>query len=90
MIAAGKYTNKNGEEKTRWISIGVMMENGKGPYLLLEPHINLAAFKEPGKERIIVSVFDQKEHANRDGEGRIQPKPRAISTDAPFDDDVPF
>lgn len=91
MVAAGKYTAKDGTEKTRWVAIGVMMQGNNGPYLLLEPHINLAAFKEAGKDRIMVSVFEPKDHASRTADGAIQSKmPTKISTDAPFDDEAPF
>ncbi|EGP07346.1 hypothetical protein CSIRO_3078 [Bradyrhizobiaceae bacterium SG-6C] len=62
MIAAGKYKNADGEEKTRYVKLGVMMEGTaeKSPYLLLDPGVNLAAYMQPGKDRVLVSVFDQR------------------------------
>lgn len=59
-IAAGKYKNAEGEEKTRYINLGVMMEGENGPYLLVDPGINLAAYMQPGKDRVIVSIFDKR------------------------------
>ena len=33
---AGTYTNKQGEEKTRYVDVGVLLETGKGEMLKLE------------------------------------------------------
>lgn len=32
----GTYTNKNGEEKNRWLKVGVVMETSKGLSLKME------------------------------------------------------
>lgn len=33
---AGKYTNKQGEEKTRYVNVGVLLETDKGEMLKIE------------------------------------------------------
>lgn len=33
---AGTYTNKQGEEKTRYVNVGVLLETGKGEMLKIE------------------------------------------------------
>lgn len=60
MIAAGKYTGKDGVEKTSWKEIGVIMTSQAGKdFVLLDPTVNLAGFpREPGKDKLIASIFD--------------------------------
>ena len=58
-IASGKYM-KEGVEKTSWVNVGIigMSQNGK-EYCLLDPKINLAGFtREPGKDMLMCSIFD--------------------------------
>ena len=69
------YTTPQGEEKTKWIDVGKMRadKNGK-PYLLMEPHINFAAFDRGGNARVPVQIFDEEETQGQrksfDGRGR--------------------
>ena len=60
------YTDKNGDTKTSWENVGVMMENGNGPYILIKPWVNFAGFpREEGRSHLIVSVFEHKETEQR-------------------------
>lgn len=60
------YTDKNGDTKTSWENVGVMMENGNGPYILIKPWINFAGFpREEGRSHLIVSIFEHKESDQR-------------------------
>ena len=60
------YTDKNGDTNTSWENVGVMMENGNGPYLLIKPWVNFAGFpREEGRSHLIVSVFEHKENDQR-------------------------
>lgn len=57
---------KDGETKNKYLEIGVMMNNGNGDYLLLDPTVNLAGvlmkqrINDPEKagKSVMVSVFD--------------------------------
>ena len=60
VISAGSYTNAQGEEKKRWVNVGVVMQGDDGFFALLDPGVNLAAYKEPGKDRVIASLFEPK------------------------------
>ena len=65
-VKAGTFTDKNGNEKVNWENVGVMMENGNGPYLLIKPYINFAGFpREEGRSHLIVSMFEHKEQEHR-------------------------
>ncbi len=66
MIANGKYTDKSGNEKTSWKEVGVIMTSAKGgEFCLLDPTVNLAGFpREAGKDRLIASIFEDKEYAS--------------------------
>ena len=58
--------NKNGDTQTSWENVGVMMENGNGPYILIKPWVNFAGFpREEGRSHLIVSVFEHKETEQR-------------------------
>jgi hypothetical protein len=49
---------KDGETKTSWENIGVMMQGDNGPFLLLDPVFNLAGFpRHEGKRMLIASLF---------------------------------
>ena len=69
------YTDKNGDTKTSWENVGVMMENGNGPYLLIKPWVNFAGFpRDEGRSHLIVSVFEHKEteqRSNRNSEREV-------------------
>ena len=65
-VKSGTYTDRNGNEKVNWENVGVMMENGNGPYLLIKPYINFAGFpREEGRNHLIVSMFEHKEQEQR-------------------------
>ena len=60
------YTDKNGDNKTSWENVGLMMENGNGPYILIKPWVNFAGFpREEGRSHLIVSLFEHKESEQR-------------------------
>ena len=59
-IANGNYIGQDGQQKTNWVKVGVIgvSQNGK-EYVLLDPTINLAAFKrEDGKDMVMCTVYD--------------------------------
>ncbi len=62
MIAAGSYTTQDGQEKTVWKELGVIMTSQTGKeFALLDPTVNLSGFpREPGKDMIIASIFEDK------------------------------
>lgn len=57
-VKVGSYTDRNGQEKNRYQNIGVVMDKGNGPFLLLNRHFNPAGVPcDPQKDSIIVSMF---------------------------------
>ena len=60
MVKNGTYT-KDGQEKNRWVQIGVLGESQNGQYVILEPHINLAGLPRSEKGGVMVSVFDDQQ-----------------------------
>ena len=60
------YTDKNGDNKTSWENVGMMMENGNGPYILIKPWVNFSGFpRDEGRSHLIVSLFEHKENDQR-------------------------
>lgn len=38
----GEYTSREGEKKSEWTKIGVILSNDNGEYILLDPSVNLS------------------------------------------------
>jgi len=60
-IKSGEYTDREGNTKGRWVDVGVVMEGDGGPYMLLNPGINLAAYIKDGRSTVIASMFAPRE-----------------------------
>lgn len=77
----GSYT-ADGKEKGIYRTVGSLRDG----YILLDAHFNPAAIeREPGRDRIILSVFDEEERGSQDANtqtSRTQP--------ARQKDDLPF
>ncbi len=75
-VANGQY-EKDGQQKTRWVNVGVIgiSQNGK-EYMLIDPTINFAGFpREEGKDMVMVGIFDdsnQQQQSNHGGNGQQQ------------------
>jgi len=86
----GTFTDRGGNNKNRWTNIGVMMENDKGFYILLDATVSLSGIlalqnQMTGESRgnIMVSVFDD------DGQKKPQQQQQSQQKDD-FDDESPF
>jgi hypothetical protein len=87
------YTDREGNAKNKYTEIGVIMQGERGPYVLLDPGVNLAglllqqnAINHEMRNRLMCSVFDD--------EPRESSPPRrapAKQADDDFDDSgIPF
>lgn len=66
-VANGSYMNSNGEQKTRWVNVGVIgvSQNGK-EYMLIDPTINFAGFpREEGKDMVMVGIFEDQQQVQQ-------------------------
>ena len=64
-IKGREYTDKNGNIKNAWENIGAVMQGDKGPYMFLKRTFNPAGVEvEPGRESILVSMFEPKSGGN--------------------------
>ena len=66
-VGTRKYT-VNGQEKTAWENVGVIIMGDKNPYMMLKAHFNPAAIqRKEGSESITVSLFRPKDkNSNED------------------------
>ena len=82
----GTYT-KDGQEKGKYVDIGVVLENSNGEYILLDPTVNLAGVMMKqrlmsGKgDSVICSIFDN---------DRQQSQSQQQTAPADFDQGIPF
>jgi len=69
VVAGRKYTTKEGEEKTKWVTVGKLLIKDDGHFSLkLEDYINPSAFKNE-KGEVWLNVFDQRsENATKTSE----------------------
>ena len=82
-VKVGSYVDSTGQKKNRYQNIGAVMQGDSGPFILLDPLINLAAVpREEGKDRVMCSLFEP-----RDEKGQ---RPQQPSRQNPPDDDIPF
>ena len=97
-IAVEKYINKQGEEKTKYVKIGTIMEGQNGEYMLLEPTVDLAGClalqnmmnHKQGKEvrtNLIASVFERN---NQQAPAQQASQQAALPPQDPLDDGIPF
>ena len=76
VVANGTYTGSDGEEKTRWLRIGGLMDKGdKKVVAVLEPHINLAALRDEKTGAVWAQCFTP--------QSRQQAAPATSDNDSP-------
>jgi len=62
-IPLGSYTDKDGNEKTRWQNVGAILEGDKGPYLLLDRWFNPGGLPNPeNRTSVILNLLDAKKN----------------------------
>lgn len=88
-VVAGTYTDRTGQEKKRWKTIGSVLETRDGgKVILIDRTFNPAGVPvEPGRDQIMVSMFAPKEPTS----GAMPHSPAAAA--APYTDiesDIPF
>ena len=80
VIKNGEY-QKDGETKTKWQNVGVVMEGEKGMFILLDRTFNPAGLPNPeNRNNVLISMFSKKEDNS-------QPE---IKDNQFSDDDIPF
>lgn len=95
VVKGREYQDASGQTKCEWINVGVMMDGEKGPYLMLNRHINLAGFPNPdNRTSVLVAMFDPKDKQNAPPSSaatvRKPNAPRANSQVDEFDEGIPF
>ena len=90
-VKTGSYV-VNGETKNRYMNIGAMMQGDNGPFILLDPMVNLAAApREPGKDRVICSLFEPRADGQQGAApAQRQAAPQRAPQSSMADSDIPF
>ncbi len=88
VATVGTY-QKNGETKSRFKNVGVMMEKDGKPFLLLERTFNLAGLPNPhGKDTVLLSLYEPKDKGSDYNQGLQQSAP--IGNNHDLNDEIPF
>jgi len=96
VVGIEKYTNAQGEEKTKYVKIGVILTNTNGEYALLDPTINLAGIMmkqrmmNPDKASgsVIAGIFDNTDRNQSQNQAGQEQQAPPVATDDPSD--IPF
>jgi len=83
-VANGAYT-KDGQEKTRWVTVGHLHESQDGKeYITLDRHINLAGLEhKEGETRVFANLFSVQSDRQSSSGGQRTPPARG-------GDDIPY
>jgi hypothetical protein len=92
-VKTGTYTDRQGNEKGRWMNVGSVLEtNDGGRVILLNRTFNPAGVPNPdGRDTVMLSMFeprDDKQSAPAPAPQRQSPPPRAAN--GIDDSDLPF
>lgn len=101
----GEYTNREGEKKSEWTKIGVILSNDNGEYILLDPSVNLSGVLQ--KQNML--AVEQRREGNEkakpgkavmcsvfdrsqqgQGQGQSSGAPPQSQGGGNFEDDIPF
>lgn len=94
-VKTGSYVDNQGQNKNRYHNIGAVMQGDNGPFILLDPMVNLAAVpREAGKDRVMCSLFEPRQDGQQAPAPRAAapaPRPAPAAAQSSYDDgDVPF
>ena len=75
-VANGQY-EKDGQMKTRWVNVGVILNKDGKEFCLIDPTINFAAFpREQGKDMVMVGVFDDSQQQQQGSQQNYNQAPQ--------------
>ena len=58
-VKTSEYTDAQGQTKARWVDVGSVLKNDKGPFLMINKHFNPAGIEtRPGSDAVMVSIFE--------------------------------
>lgn len=83
VAVTGEWTNSAGEKKKRYMNVGVMLDTGNGPFIVLERWFNPSGLPNNGKDSIILSLFEPREEKPT-GTSAPQPARDTLADDIPF------
>lgn len=89
-VVADTYTDRNGNEKKKWLNIGHIHEAKDGrQYITLDPCVNLAAIpRKQGDSRVYVSMFEPR--ARDQATAQPTDAKSQLEHAAAGDDEIPF
>lgn len=97
----GEYTDREGNQKSEWTKIGVILSNQNGEYMLLDPAVNLAGVlakqnmlaieqRKAGNEKARTGKAVMCSIFDRSQDRQQAPQPAPQGGGGAFEDDVPF
>lgn len=89
-VANGKYNDRDGVEKTKWLNVGaIIQKDDGGTFMLIDRTFNPAGVANPeNRSTLIISMFDVKKKESNNDSGSVD---TAGKGDSPFsDDNIPF
>ena len=91
----GKYTDRDGKEKNRYLNVGSVIKGDYGTYIMLNAHFNPAGIpRKEGSDSIVLNLFKKDKDKGDTTPQDSQPQnfgfnePKAWNPDDP--NDIPF
>lgn len=90
VATVGSYT-KNGETKSKYKNVGVIMEKDGKPFILLDRTFNHGALPNPdGRDTVLLSLFTPKEKDSDYNQGLGSTQHGKGNTAHDLSDEIPF
>lgn len=94
-VKVGEYTDRDGNTKSRYQNVGVVMDGANGPYILLNRTFNPAGVPgQADRESIIISMFTPRDENQQAQASQAQAQHTTAKSNGyvaqPDDSDVPF
>ena len=91
VVKTGEYTDRDGNTKSRFKNVGVVMDGQNGPYILLDRTFNPAGVPgQDGRESIIVSMYEPREQSGQQAQQRHSEQKANGYQPQKIDDSIPF
>lgn len=98
--STGKFTDRNGNTKNRYIRVGSVLKGEYAPYIMLDAHFNPAGIpRKDGSTSIILSLFKPLDNGNDNSPAQDYNNPDVYPQNVPEpkvwnpdeqDSDIPF
>ena len=93
VVKTGSYTDRQGNEKARWLNVGSLMEKDGNKFIMLHKTFNPAGVPDlsgKGSDSVLLSKFEPKDRDQQHAAHQRQTPPPPRAANGIDDSDLPF